>query len=232
MYRNGAWSSRIELRRKTRRGCQETPQDRLLATGRISSSPIPCSSFASRCTRRCGSCDGRRALIELFATSIVSRIDASVPPASERVEEFRGAFLSFQCARFISSKSLSPGVEQEPTEKTEKRSFVLRFLRLLLFSFSASEEICPALPLRIAAYRRSSIHWRVRHFLPVELVALRRVAPRRAAQRPSGGGPFRPLYADGLVAARQAPPARNRDAPDLPDLTVAARLRQAASGAH
>src|SRR5206468_5685614 len=41
----------------------------------------------------------------------------------------------------------------------------------------------------------------------------RRVEPRRAAQRPSKSGPFRPLHADGLVAARQAPPARNWDAP-------------------
>src|SRR5213593_541467 len=103
----------------------------------------------------------------------------------------------------------------------------------------------------------------MRHFHEVELVALRRVAPRRAAYVFSGrrssphgvpalagratevlgywawpetqpakagtpcierrghanhiqsgatagrGGPFRPLHADGLVAARQAPPATN-----------------------
>src|SRR6058998_203557 len=46
-----------------------------------------------------------------------------------------------------------------------------------------------------------------RHLLAVELVALRRVAPRRAAQRSVQGGPFRPLRADGLVAARQPPPS-------------------------
>ena len=91
-----------------------------------------------------------------------------MPPASERVEEFRGAFLSFQCARFISSKSLSPGVEQEPTEKTEKRSVVLRFLLFLLFRFSASEEICPAPSTNSntgvpGETLFSLLHWREQH---------------------------------------------------------------------
>jgi hypothetical protein len=43
----------------------------------------------------------------------------------------------------------------------------------------------------------------------VELVALRRVAPRSAAP---GRGECRPLNADGVVAARQPPPARKGDA--------------------
>src|SRR4030095_14832515 len=60
---------------------------------------------------------------------------------------------------------------------------------------------------------RISVYCRVWHLTMMELLALRGVAPRRAAQRPLRTAPFRPLYADGLVAARQAPPARNRDAP-------------------
>ena len=41
------------------------------------------------------------------------------------------------------------------------------------------------------------------------LVALRRRAPRAAAQRLSAGDSFRPLDADGVVAARQPLPATN-----------------------
>src|SRR6059036_4042841 len=52
----------------------------------------------------------------------------------------------------------------------------------------------------------------VRHRPALELLALRGVAPRSGATA-AQGNPFRPLPADGLVAARQAPPARNRVTP-------------------
>src|SRR5437867_12674348 len=56
-----------------------------------------------------------------------------------------------------------------------------------------------------------SIWCMTRHLHAVETRRAATSSAARSGATAVRGGPFRPLHADGLFAARQAPPARNRD---------------------
>src|ERR1041385_1783235 len=154
----------------------------------------------------------------MFSLDTLCRFDAPRPPAPMM------AMLSFSLGDLPRGNAGAPSRKAPPAREADPRNP----RRVIWRRMGEGDEGCfmpidyarpPPRTRRFDGARTVRLDfplWRGTRRKRVELVTLRRVAPRAAAQRWDPMARFRPLNVDMVVAAQQPPPVRKLEAPGRP----------------